>query len=169
MADYQYGIELHGWAELNTLLARFRPPELPRRMEAAMADATAKVLFDAATDAPRDTGMGAESLDLDWGEDGGDVWGRVYSPEVHMLVRELGRRPGQAPPPPGALLSWMSRHPAPPDVLEKYPTEKAREDALRWGIALHGSEPEPFLVPALMANVDYTLAALVRTLFEGLI
>lgn len=169
MYGVQAAYEVRGQEELNRLLARFRPPELQRRLEGAMARLTAKVLADAAEDAPRDTGLGAESLDAEFWIDEHGVFGRVFSPEIHMLVRELGRRPGQPPPPPGALLPWMSRHPAPGWVMEKYPTEEAREDALRWGIAIHGSPPHPFLRPALLASPPYALEVIIESLMGDML
>lgn len=149
-------IELRGRDDVEALLARFRTPELEVRMRRAMEMTTAKVLLDAATDAPRDTGVGSGGISMDvWGE-GADIWGSVFSPDIHMMVREYGRRPGQPPPPKGALLSWMKRH----------GIEEEAEDALRWGISIKGSPPSPFMRPALLANVDYALHALARALLE---
>lgn len=103
--------------------------------------------------APKDTGVLAGSIMVSAFGTAAEMWGTVISPLAHAPTMEFGRRPGAPPPPKGALKGWMDRHPAPSWVMEKYPTDEARESALRWGISIKGIVPHPFLRPAFDTNV----------------
>jgi hypothetical protein len=147
----QFVIEVRGVEETIAMLGRFQPPDLTKRLHAGVERGLAKVLSEAVEDAPRDTGIGAQSLAMDVWEEDGEVVGMVGSPEVYMLVMEKGRRPaseiGLHPPPEHALDQWAQRH--------GY-DERAAE-AMRWAIAIKGIEPHPFLAPALEANQLFIL------------
>lgn len=104
--------------------------------------------------APKDTGVLAGSLMVSALGTAVEMTGTVVSPLAYAPTMEFGRRPGSKPPPKGALRGWMDRHPAPAWVLERYPTDEAREDALRFSIAARGIVPHPFLRPAFDATAS---------------
>jgi hypothetical protein len=145
-------VSVAGVEETIVIANRWQNPNLTERLKRAATRITAKVSADAVTDAPRDTGMLAESIETDvWSDDDGGVWGAVFTQLPYGLVMEYGRRPaseiGLHPPPEHALDAWAARHGMDEEVAE----------AMRWSIAIKGIEPHPFLRPALQAAGPFAL------------
>jgi hypothetical protein len=69
----------------------------------ALAEYTRSVAYSLA---PKDTGGGARRIQA------AVVFNRaeVFTKDAHMVVMEMGRRPGAAAPPTEALAGWMARH-----------------------------------------------------------
>lgn len=153
-------IEVKGGEKLEARFVSWQPPQVHERLKRAMDRILAKVTADAVEDAPRDTGVGAESLAFDSWETDDGVWGKVFSPLPYMLVMEYGRRPaseiGLHPPPEGALDGWAARH----------GMDEEAADAMRWSIAIKGIEPRPFLRPALAASKMYALRMIAEELMR---
>lgn len=59
---------------------------------------------------PVDTGLGRGSVFTAVRGTGLDIEGVVASPQAHMVVLELGRRPGMRMPPLDPIRVWLRRH-----------------------------------------------------------
>lgn len=132
--------------ELDAIVRRFQGAEalLDREVQVALDRSTILVQNDArvrlTNQGAIDTGALRASLTRQVSADEGVVGtNKSYAPVV-----EYGRRAGAPMPPEGALLGWMSRHGI---AAEK-------EYAVRRNIRRRGIRARPYLIPALLENVD---------------
>lgn len=113
-------------------------PIVAREMKTAMQRSTAQIQHDAQVLVPVDLGHLRRSLTTNVTP----TLGRVGTNLVYGPAIEFGLKPGQAFPPPGALLGWMGRHGIPASA----------EFLVRRKIFRKGTTPQPYLVPAFEKN-----------------
>ncbi len=98
-------------SKVRDLMRFLSPEERGRRAHGAMNESLAYLQGQVQKNFPKDTGIGRGSVFTEInGAAIEELTGTVASPEEHAVVLEMGRRPGQKMPPPGALLDWVHRH-----------------------------------------------------------
>lgn len=135
-------------SRLEALLEQFDGAEAVVQREGgnALARSAAQVQADAIHNVTAvgavDTGMLRRSITTELRPGNSPIEASIGSNQQYADVVELGRRPGSAPPPPGALLPWMRRHGIPPE----------KEYVIRMRIGRFGVDGRPYLGPALTDN-----------------
>lgn len=148
---------------LDEAAARNQGPDLSEGAIVAAVQAglyvwLARVVATAGELAPKDLGVLAGSLEFDvTGTTLDDLEGVAGTPVTYGMVVEFGRSPGKPPPPPGSLLGWMDRH-----GME---VSLEAEEPLRWAIAVKGTVPQPFLIPAFEEHLDSISETIASRLF----
>lgn len=108
MPDYEIELRVEGPLADSRESVQIISQELHRGMETSVQELERMVRVNT----PRGVGIGAGLRGSIAGEVRGrgfDVQGVVGTPLVYGPVVELGRRPGQKAPPPGALDLWVQR------------------------------------------------------------
>lgn len=97
-------------------MAQLQPAQIDQRGRAALLEATAYLKGEVQKGTPVDRGIGRGSVVAQVNGSGLELTGKVVSIEAHMVVLELGRRPGSRPPPTGPIAAWLSRHGSDPKL-----------------------------------------------------
>lgn len=165
MAAKMTSVKIKGLSELYRKLDQLPDHVVGPPARRFMQRATDLVSADANRKAPVDRGMLRGSIQTQIDSAALPKWGKVgtnTSTKAYAKVIEFGRRPGQPPPPPGALVGWMNRHGIPlggtradgsviPPKLNKRGYYQL-EAAFALMMASQGTPAKPFLTPALTKN-----------------
>lgn len=103
-------------AAVKALMAQLEPAEIDKRGRAALTEATAYLKGEVQKGTPVDRGIGRGSVVASVNGTALELTGKVMSVEEHMVVLELGRRPGAKPPPTGPIRAWLARHGSDPKL-----------------------------------------------------
>lgn len=83
--------------------------DTPKRVRAAMEEATAYLEREVDAGMPVDQGAARESVRVTVSGSPINLTGRLWSPLPHVAVIEEGRRPGSTPPPVEPIRRWLER------------------------------------------------------------
>ena len=89
------------------LMRRWGPDQIARRKRAAMDESLAYLRKRVQDATPVDTGLGRGSVFTEIRGTAVDLTGVVASAQPHMVVLEVGRRPGAKMPPATAIRRWL--------------------------------------------------------------
>ena len=91
-------------------MEKVSPAAIERRSRAAMGESLAYLQTEVRKGTPIDTGIGRGSVYTEMRGTAVDLRGRVASAQEHMVVLEMGRRPGSRQPPLAPIRRWLERH-----------------------------------------------------------
>ena len=91
-------------------MEKVSPAAIERRSRAAMGESLAYLQTEIRKGTLVDTGIGRGSVFTEIRGTAVDLRGRAASAQAHMVVLEMGRRPGSKQPPLAPIRRWLERH-----------------------------------------------------------